>query len=74
MDYKGSSVHGISQARILNGLPFPSPGHSLYRDPGIELTSSALEGRFFTTEPSGKPRFYYNLYNKDVETGAQRGW
>ena len=22
----GSSVHGISQARILDGLPFPSPG------------------------------------------------
>ena len=34
------------------GLPFPSP-----RDlpgPGIELTSSALAGGFFTTEPAGK--------------------
>ena len=24
----GPSVHGISQARILNELPFPSPGGS----------------------------------------------
>ena len=24
----GSSVHGISQARILSELPFPSPGGS----------------------------------------------
>ena len=28
----GSSVHGIIQARILSGLPFPSPGDLL--DPG----------------------------------------
>ena len=29
-----SSVHGILQARILGGLPFPSPGD--LPDPGIE--------------------------------------
>ena len=88
----GSSVHGISQARILewvampsprgssqprnptqvsciageffmvwdtreahkhwSSLPFPSPGD--LPDPGIDSASSALEGRFFTTEPPGK--------------------
>ena len=33
----GSSVHGISQARILGWLPFPSPGD--LPDPGIEPES-----------------------------------
>ena len=35
------------------GLPFPSPGH--LPDPGIEPTSPALAGGFFSTEPPGKP-------------------
>ena len=48
----GSSVHGIFQARIPNGLPFPSPRD--FPNPGIELASSVLAGRFFTTEPPGK--------------------
>ena len=34
-------------------LPFPSPEG--LPNPGIEPTSSALAGRFFTTEPPGKP-------------------
>ena len=45
----GSSVHGISQARILDGLAFPSPGD--LPDVGTEPTSPALADRFFTTEP-----------------------
>ena len=52
----GSSVHGISQKRILSGLPFPTPG--VLSNPGIEpstLESPALEGKFFTAEPPGKP-------------------
>ena len=51
----GSSVHGISQARIWSGLPFPPPGD--LSDPGIEPEASAspaLAGRFFTTEPPGE--------------------
>ena len=43
----GSSVHGISQARILEWLPFPTPGD--LPDPGIEpesLASPALAGGF----------------------------
>ena len=35
-----------------NRLPFSSPGD--LPDPGIELTSPALAGRFFTTEEPGK--------------------
>ena len=49
----GSSVHGISQQRILERLSFPSPGYLPH--PGIKLTSPALADRFFTTEPPGKP-------------------
>ena len=49
----GSSVHGISQARVLEWLPFPSPGN--LPDPGIKPISPALAGGFLTTEPPGKP-------------------
>ena len=49
----GSSVHGISQARRLEWVPFLSPGDLPYS--GIEPGSPALAGGFFTTEPSGKP-------------------
>ena len=46
----GSSVHGIFQVRILDGLPCPPPGD--FPNPGIEpmsLASPALAGRFLTT-------------------------
>ena len=36
----GFSIHGIFQARVLGGLPFPSPGD--LPDPGIELGSPAV--------------------------------
>ena len=49
----GSSVHGISQARIWSGLPFPSPGD--FPHPGIEPMSPALSGGFSIAEPPGKP-------------------
>ena len=48
-----SSIHGILQARILEWLAIPPP--VALPDPGIELTSPALAGGFFTTEPSEKP-------------------
>ena len=50
----GSSVHGISQARKLEWVAFPSPGD--LPDPGITSASSALAGRFFTAEPPGNCR------------------
>ena len=52
---QGSSVHGILQARIRSGSPFPSPGH--LPDSGIEptsLMSHALAGGFFTTSAAFK--------------------
>ena len=57
----GSSVHGISQARILEYLPFPHPGD--LPDPGIKPmspASPALAGGFFTTKLPGKS--LYILY------------
>ena len=44
---------GFSSQKYWSGLPLPSPGD--LPDPGIELVSPALVGRFFTTEPPGKP-------------------
>ena len=51
----GSSVHGISQARILAWFPFPSSGD--LPNPGIEPTSvvsPAMAGRFFTSSATWK--------------------
>ena len=44
---------GFSRQEYWSELPFPSPGDP--PDPGIKLESPALAGRFFTTEPAGKP-------------------
>ena len=41
----GSSVHGVLQAGILEGLPGPPPGD--LPDPGIKPVSLALAGGFF---------------------------
>ena len=40
-----------------SGLPFSPPGY--LPKPGIKPTSFALAGRFFTTEPPGKPLYTY---------------
>ena len=45
----GSSVHGISQARIVDPL-----FQGIF-NPEIEPVSPELAGRFFTAEPPGKP-------------------
>ena len=45
---------GFPRQEYWSGLPFSSPGD--LPDQGIELASPALAGRFFTTEPPGKPR------------------
>ena len=49
-----------------SGLPFASPED--LPDPGIELTSPALAGEFFTTEPPGKPivTFYFAINNDSL--------
>ena len=48
----GSSVCGFSRQEYWSELPFPTPGD--LPNPGIEPTSLALAGRFFTTETTGK--------------------
>ena len=45
---------GFLRQEYLSGLPFPSPGDLL--NLGIQPASPALAGRFFTTEPPGKPK------------------
>ena len=57
----GSSVHGISQARLLE-LPFPSPGD--LPDPGIKPMSPALVGGFFTTKLQGHCCFIDSICEK----------
>ena len=49
----GSSVLGISQARILEGLSCPSPGDLPY--PGTEPESPALPADSLLSEPPRKP-------------------
>ena len=55
----GTSIHGFPKQEYWNGLPFPSPGD--LPDPGIKPMSPALVGKFFTTEPPGKP-IYVCMY------------
>ena len=45
---------GFPRQEYWSRLPFPSPVDP--PDPGMESTSPALAGRFFTTEPPGKPK------------------
>ena len=52
-DSLGSSVHEILQARILQWVPFPSPGD--LPDPGIEPGSLTLQADSLLSEPPGKP-------------------
>ena len=59
----GSSVYGILQARILDGLSFPSPG-DLSR-PGIEPRFPTLQGDLLPSEPQWLPYivtdFHYSI-------------
>ena len=45
---------GLPGQEYWSGWPLPSPGD--LPDPGIKPVSPALVGRFFTTEPPGKPQ------------------
>ena len=50
---------GTSRQEYWTEWPFPPPGDR--PDPGIEPTSPALAGEFFTSESPGKPREYQYL-------------
>ena len=65
----GSFVHGILQAIILEWVDMPSPGD--LPNPGItpvSLTSPALVGGFFITEPPGKPVYVLRHKKRDTES------
>ena len=49
---------GLSRQEYWSGLPFPSSRD--LPDPRIEPMSPTLAGRFFTTEPPGKPTSILN--------------
>ena len=66
MDYSppGSFVHGISQARLLEWVTISfSRGSSHPRD---QTQVPWLAGRFFTTEPPGKPLSFVCLLIEEV--------
>ena len=50
MDY---TIHAIFQARILEWMPFPSPGD--LPNPGVEPRSPTLQADSLPAEPQGKP-------------------
>ena len=50
---------GLSQQEYWSVLPLPFPGE--LSKPETEPMSSALTGRFFITEPAGKPQYMINL-------------
>ena len=52
---------GFSRQERWSGLPFPPPGD--LPGPGIEPTSPALAGGFFTAEPLGKPQLLEIEFN-----------
>ena len=53
--YQAPPSMGFSRQEYWGGLPFPSPEYPPH--PGTEPASPALAGRFFTTEPPGKPKW-----------------
>ena len=57
---QGPLSMGFPRQEYWSGLPFLPPGD--LPNPGIQPSSSALIGRFFTTEPSGKPSHIYICY------------
>ena len=54
----GSSVHGVSQARVLEqvAISFPTQGSNLH------LLSPALAGRFFTTVSPEQPQIRHVMF------------
>ena len=68
--HQASLSMGLPRQEYWSRLPFPSRGD--LSDPGIESTSAvpALGGRFFTTEPLGKP--VYRVQTRNM--GPTKTW
>ena len=79
--YQASLSMGFPRQEYWSGLAFLSPGD--LSDPGIELSSPTLAGRFFTTESPGKPfistsrnqycRDRVSIVLRDVKRGEDTG-
>ena len=54
------TVHGILQARILEWVAFSFPGD--LTNPGMELSSPALQADSLPAEPPGKPDLVIYIY------------
>ena len=65
----GSSVHGISQARMLEGVPISFSGGS--SQPRDWTCISCEAGRFFTTEPPGYLLYRVNLSEQRLHIARQ---
>ena len=73
----GSSVQGISQARMLEWVAISfSRGSPQCRD---QIQVSCTAGRFFTTEPLGKPKcmvvlllLFYPIFPGQTQTDSQQ--
>ena len=70
-DPTDSTVLGILQAKILEWLPFPSPGD--LPNPGTEPRSPALQVDSLPAEPQGKPPqiIYIYIYQKKSDYWVQ---
>ena len=69
-----SSVHGISQARILEWVAMAfSRGSSQPRDRTRVSSGSCIAGRFFTADLLGKPFKYWVAYEKKLVTCSLMG-
>ena len=66
----GFSVHGILQARVLEWVPFPSPGH--LPDPGMEPRSPALQADALPSETPGKCSLKNILSVKHTSTDKRK--
>ena len=60
----GSSAHGILQARVLEWVAMPSSRRC--SQPRDQTRVSCITGRFFTTEPPGKPISSSNYKQKQT--------
>ena len=66
---------GFSRQDYWSQLPFPSPGD--LPNPGIKTMSPvapAQAGRFFTTEPRGKPRRFLRITKKHLRVDEGSSW
>ena len=62
---------GFSKQEYWTRLPFPSPED--FPDPGIKPVYPELSGRFFTTEPPGKPICVFIYKHLYTYTGEGNG-